>query len=161
MVLIPVSCTMSRTSVHSSSGTLSDLVQHCPLPYIIKRFHQLCKFWLKSETKSPTWCVTLKSWIWLLILNIPEHTCPNVVSFQAGASEQLYAYFNNAAFTWNKYLGTSLQDSSQHPWDAALYILSQLSVFGWWICFLERANSHWKPSLCDVHGWYLRKRMRC
>ena len=26
MVLIPVSCTMSRTSVHSSSGTLSDLV---------------------------------------------------------------------------------------------------------------------------------------
>ena len=26
MVLIPVSCTMSRTSIHSSSGTLSDLV---------------------------------------------------------------------------------------------------------------------------------------
>ena len=26
MVLIHVSCTMSRTSVHSSSGTLSDLV---------------------------------------------------------------------------------------------------------------------------------------
>ena len=26
MVLIPVSCTMSQTSVHSSSGTLSDLV---------------------------------------------------------------------------------------------------------------------------------------
>ena len=26
MVLIPVSCTTSRTSVHSSSGTLSDLV---------------------------------------------------------------------------------------------------------------------------------------
>ena len=26
MVLIPVSCTMSRTSVHSSSGTLSDLI---------------------------------------------------------------------------------------------------------------------------------------
>ena len=26
MVLIPVSCTMSRTSAHSSSGTLSDLV---------------------------------------------------------------------------------------------------------------------------------------
>ena len=26
MVLIPISCTMSRTSVHSSSGTLSDLV---------------------------------------------------------------------------------------------------------------------------------------
>ena len=25
MVLIPISCTMSRTSVHSSSGTLSDL----------------------------------------------------------------------------------------------------------------------------------------
>ena len=26
MVLIPVSCTMSRTSIHSSSGTLSDLI---------------------------------------------------------------------------------------------------------------------------------------
>ena len=26
MVLIPVSCTMSRTSIHSSSGTVSDLV---------------------------------------------------------------------------------------------------------------------------------------
>src|SRR5574340_385537 len=26
MVLIPVSCTMSQTSIHSSSGTLSDLV---------------------------------------------------------------------------------------------------------------------------------------
>ena len=26
MVLIPVSCTMSRTAVHSSSGTLSDLL---------------------------------------------------------------------------------------------------------------------------------------
>ena len=26
MVLLPVSCTMSRTSLHSSSGTLSDLV---------------------------------------------------------------------------------------------------------------------------------------
>ena len=25
MVLIPISCTMSRTSIHSSSGTLSDL----------------------------------------------------------------------------------------------------------------------------------------
>ena len=28
MVLIPVSCTMSQTSVHSSSGTLSDLVSY-------------------------------------------------------------------------------------------------------------------------------------
>ena len=26
MVLIPISCTMSRSSVHSSSGTLSDLI---------------------------------------------------------------------------------------------------------------------------------------
>ena len=44
MVLIPVSCTMSRTSVHSSSGTLSDLV-----PKSISHFHCITiGIWFRS-----------------------------------------------------------------------------------------------------------------
>ena len=37
MILIPVSCTMSWTSVHSSSGTLSDLVPFCHFHCLIVR----------------------------------------------------------------------------------------------------------------------------
>ena len=37
IVLIPVSCTMSRTSAHSSSGTLSDLVPISHFHYIVIR----------------------------------------------------------------------------------------------------------------------------
>ena len=35
MVLIPVSCTMSWTSIHSSSGTLSDLIHWIYLPLLL------------------------------------------------------------------------------------------------------------------------------
>lgn len=87
-----------------ATENLLNLVQHCPILYLIKSFHHPLSVsapQLKVQTKSHIWCVTLKSWIWLLILDIPEHIHPNTVSFQAGTSEQLYAYFNNAAFTWN------------------------------------------------------------
>ena len=49
-VLIPVSCTMSRTSVHSSSGTLSDLG-----PKSISYFHCVIKWQQAGPFRGEGW----------------------------------------------------------------------------------------------------------
>ena len=49
MVFIPVSCTMSRNSVHSSSGSLSDLA----LVYTFTKKYLLIKIYLKSKENIP------------------------------------------------------------------------------------------------------------
>ena len=48
MVLIPVSCTMPRTSVHSSSGTLSDLIPwiYLSLPLYYRKGFDLYHTWM-------------------------------------------------------------------------------------------------------------------
>ena len=52
MVLIPVSCTMSRTSIHSSSGTLSDLLL-TEAEDIKKRWQQYTEKLYKKDLHDP------------------------------------------------------------------------------------------------------------
>ena len=54
MVLITVSCTMLQTSIHSSSGTLSDLIPWIYLSLLLynhKGFN-LCHTWMVSERRN-------------------------------------------------------------------------------------------------------------
>lgn len=88
---------LQTVTATESFHNLLDIVLYCTLKKLCSLY--ILASQLKVETKSHIRCVTLKSCIWLLLLNTPEHSRPNAVSFQAGTLEELNAYLDDA-FTW-------------------------------------------------------------
>lgn len=135
-----------------------NLIQCCPPLYIfIKSFR--CPLY-KVETKSPIWCVALKSWLRLLLFNIPENPFIQMSPSRLAFLRSRMHIPNNAALTWNIW-EFPYWNSLQSQWDPVLHILRQLFVFRWGIWFSETANRHSKPSLWVRSGWCLGQRMRC
>ena len=73
MVLIMASCTMSRTSIHSSSGTLSDLILwiYLSLPLYIHKGFNLGHTWMVWEEVDDRgwdgWMTSLTQWTWVWV----------------------------------------------------------------------------------------------
>ena len=106
MVLIPVSCTMSQTSFHSSSGTLSDVI-----PWIYLSFH----------------CIIIRD----LILVIPEWSSglPCFLQFQSEFDYKEFMIWATVS-SWSCFYWLSRASPSL----AAKTIINLISVLTIWWC---------------------------